>query len=62
MAIAITPNADALYTGTYGGGIFKSVDGGTTWAGANTSATIVRRVLALAIDPTTPATVYAGTE
>jgi len=71
-AIAIDPsNPSTLYAGTgypsfggafvgYGGGIFKSTDGGVTWAGVSNS--LGRSFIAgLAIDPHTPATVYAAT-
>jgi photosystem II stability/assembly factor-like uncharacterized protein len=42
------------------GGVFKSTDGGTNWSAANTGLTN-KRVRALAIDPTAPNTLYAGT-
>ena len=42
------------------GGVFKSTDSGGTWTAANTGLTS-RSVYALAIDPTSPATLYAGT-
>ena len=48
-----------LYAGT-AGGVFKSSDGGESWAAANTGLTNLS-VQALAINPTTPATLYAGT-
>ena len=41
--------------------MFKSTDSGSTWAAANTGLTNLD-VYALAIDPTTPATLYAGTK
>ena len=41
------------------GGVFKSTDSGATWAAANTGLTYPY-VYALAIDPATPATLYAG--
>jgi hypothetical protein len=60
------------YVGIPGGGVFKSTDGGGSWSAANTglplTCAIVRgiivpcRVSALALDPTTPAILYAGTE
>jgi photosystem II stability/assembly factor-like uncharacterized protein len=40
--------------------VFKSTDGGDSWTAVITGAT--RAVYALAVDPTTPATLYAGTE
>lgn len=48
---------DTVYAGTLGG-VFKSTDGGINWTAAcSTRAT----VLAIAIDPEAPATVYAAT-
>jgi hypothetical protein len=41
-----------------GGAVNKSTDGGNTWSFSSLSA----GVLALAIDPVAPATIYAGTE
>jgi hypothetical protein len=69
-AVAIDPTTPTtLYAGT-AGGVFKSTDGGGNWSAANTG--LVRNIpglpptipglLALAIDPTTPTTLYAGTE
>jgi photosystem II stability/assembly factor-like uncharacterized protein len=60
-AIAIDPSAPAtLYAGTWGGGVFKTTNGGTSWTAVNSGFTDPY-VLALAIDPSTPATLYAGT-
>src|SRR6266508_2539185 len=60
-ALAIDPVTPAtVYAGTYGGGVFKSVNGGVSWAAVNSGLTNLS-VYALAIDPVTPATVYAGT-
>jgi hypothetical protein len=41
--------------------VFKSTDGGANWATANTGLNNTSSVPALAIDPTTPTTLYAGT-
>jgi photosystem II stability/assembly factor-like uncharacterized protein len=41
------------------GGVFKSTDGGTTWSSANTGLAKID-IRALAIDPETPAVIYAG--
>ncbi|MBI4577995.1 MAG: hypothetical protein HY722_17170, partial [Planctomycetes bacterium] len=48
------------FAGTYESGLFKTTDGGASWSAANTglTSTIVR---ALAIDPSAPSTLYAGT-
>jgi hypothetical protein len=55
------PTPTTLYTGTvgYGGDVLKSADGGTTWSG--TRLTDLGGVSAVAIDPLTPTTIYAGT-
>ena len=61
FALAIDPATPAtLYAGTYGGGVFKSTNGGGNWSAVNTGLTNTN-VHALAIDPATPATLYAGT-
>ena len=61
-ALAINPQTpDTLYAGTYGGGVFKSTNGGTNWTAINTGLTNTN-VCALAIDPQTPETLYAGTD
>jgi N-acetylneuraminic acid mutarotase len=60
-ALAIHPQTpDTIYAGTYGGGVFKSTNGGTNWTAINTGLTNTS-VFALAIDPQTPDTIYAGT-
>lgn len=41
--------------------MFKSTNGGANWSAANTGLTKTD-VRALAIDPATPATLYAGTD
>jgi len=46
--------------GTSGGGIFKSTNGATRWSGFSNGLTN-KVVCAVAIDPVTPTTVYAGT-
>ena len=71
QALAIDPRTPAtLYAGSHSGvggalwkstGVFKSTDSGGTWVAANAGLTNVS-VQALAIDPTTAATVYAGTD
>jgi hypothetical protein len=68
LALAIDPSSPAtLYAGTADGrGIFKSRNGGESWSLINTGLTepgfpTVRPVVDLAIDPSTSATLYAGT-
>jgi uncharacterized repeat protein (TIGR01451 family) len=58
-AIAIDASG-VVYLGKAGGGVARSADGGATATTVNAGLTN-RFVLALAIDPVTPATVYAGT-
>jgi photosystem II stability/assembly factor-like uncharacterized protein len=67
-ALAINPaNPATLYAGTLGGGVFKSTDSGATWAVANAgtynygSGLTNLAINALAINPSNPATIYAGT-
>jgi photosystem II stability/assembly factor-like uncharacterized protein len=70
-ALAIDPTTPStLYAGTSGGGVFKSTDGGANWSAVNTglmnrsttNTSLPRAyVSALAIDPTMPTTLYAGT-
>ena len=48
-----------LYAGTFTDGVFKSTDGGATWALANAGLT-TPRVSAVAIDPSTPSTLYVA--
>ncbi len=58
LAVAIDPlDVDTLYVGTLWDGIFKTTDGGTSWINAGLSHT---SVFSLVIDPTNPATLYAG--
>lgn len=60
LSLAFDPSAPGkLYAGT-DSGVFKSKNGGVTWAAANTGLTRTF-VTVLAIDPSAPATLYAGT-
>jgi photosystem II stability/assembly factor-like uncharacterized protein len=68
-ALALNPrNPATLYVGTItavdgkgdvGAGVFKSVDGGDSWRPMNAGLTDAR-VSALALDPRSPGTAYAG--
>jgi hypothetical protein len=49
-----------LHTATWGGGVFKSTDSGGSWSAVNTGLTTLN-VWSLALDPTTPSTLYSGT-
>ena len=60
-SLALDPTTPStLYAGTYGGGVFKTTDGGGNWTAVNTGLTTLS-IFALALDPTTPSTLYAGT-
>lgn len=59
--LAVDPSSGALYAASYGGdrtGVLKSTDGGASWRLTGASG---RTVLAVAIDPRRPQTVYAAT-
>jgi len=69
-ALAIDPlNPSTLYVGAGPfPGLFKTTNGGGTWSSSSSGLTYVLNgqpatptVIALAVDPLTPATVYAGT-
>ena len=55
-----TPSPTTLYAGTYAGGVFKSTNGGASWSAINSGLSGVYDVVALAIDPMTPSTLYAS--
>ncbi len=60
-AIAIDPtNSNVIYVGAAQGGVWKTVDGGASWVPL-TDAECSLAMGALAVDPVTPSTVYAGT-
>lgn len=50
---------NAVYAGTDGSGIFKTWDGGSTWSNENNGLNITS-IGAIAFDPRTPGTAYAG--
>lgn len=59
--IAIDPvTTSTVYAGTSGGGVYKSLNSGSTWAPVNTGLTQLF-IVDLAIDPGAPGTLYAGT-
>ncbi len=59
--IVVDPtNSRIIYAGTFGSGVFKSVDGGKTWYSANAGISNLE-IMSLAIDPVHPSTIYAGT-
>jgi photosystem II stability/assembly factor-like uncharacterized protein len=59
-SIKVDPqNPSTIYVATEQAGMFKSVDGGSTWIAANEGLSSLG-VLSLAIDPAHPTTLYAG--
>lgn len=57
-ALAIDPqNANIVYVGTNGSGVYTTTNGGSTWSGGG--AGVVR---SLALDSHTPSIIYAGTD
>jgi hypothetical protein len=68
LALAIDPiTPTTLYAGTSDpagsgrGGVYKSTNGGASWTAVNTGLGQFPTVYALAIDPSIPTTLYAGT-
>lgn len=60
-AIAVHPtDPNTVYIGAVAGGVWKSVNGGTTWTSLNDFMGNLA-VCALVIDPNNPNTIYAGT-
>jgi len=53
-------NPQLLYAGTEGGGVFRSADAGATWTAVNAGLGNLG-LFTLAMDPSDPATLYAGT-
>jgi hypothetical protein len=60
-AIVVHPtNSSVIYSGT-NGGFFRSTDAGSTWTASNTGLPTNLFITAIAIDPVTTTTIYAGT-
>jgi hypothetical protein len=60
-AIAVHPtNPDTVYVGTSQGGLYRSLNGGTTWTPLMDSA-LTLAIGAVAIAPSDPTTLYVGT-
>jgi outer membrane protein assembly factor BamB len=60
-SILIDPaNPQKIYIGSVGGGVWISTDGGQSWQPGNDLMANLA-VCSMAMDPTTPATIYAGT-
>src|SRR5438445_3845521 len=61
-ALAIDPTkSSTVYAGGFGGGVFKSSNGGASWSAVSIGQ-IDPYVVALAVDPTNSSTVFAGTD
>ncbi len=52
---------DVVWVGTRDGGVFKTIDGGQTWAPSRESLTFYP-IRTLAVNPTIPSRLYAGTD
>lgn len=62
FAVAVDPSdSQILYAGTWGGGIFKSVNGGAGWTPASNGGLSNAYIFSITIDPATPKTLYAAT-
>jgi len=65
VALVVDPHTPlTLYVATQDAGVFKSIDGGASWIARNSGLPIDAvgfAMATLAIDPRTPANVYAGT-
>lgn len=61
LCIEVNPfDANIVYVGTYGAGVFKSLDGGRTWVRKSIGLGNLL-ISSLAIDPQNPRILYAGT-
>jgi photosystem II stability/assembly factor-like uncharacterized protein len=61
MAVAVTPEPrPAIYAGTFDGGVFRSTDGGRSWESRNRQL-LRGPIQALAVAPSDPGILYAGT-
>src|SRR5262249_10904214 len=58
-ALAAVPSSSVVYAGTKYGGVYKSTNGGGTWAPSNAGLG-APWVLSLAVTPAVPSTIYAG--
>ncbi|MDY6988040.1 MAG: invasin domain 3-containing protein [Thermodesulfobacteriota bacterium] len=72
LAVAPSPDANVMYAGTDGGGVYKSIDSGATWVnisrssenakqGQNWIDPHVKGNSAICVDPDDPNRVYVGT-
>jgi hypothetical protein len=62
-ALALSPGGPAtLFAASNGGGLLTSTDGGATWSAVSSSTFSDKYVSSVVVDPTNPATLYAGTD
>lgn len=60
-AMVVSPHdSNVVYAGTYGGGVYKSLDGGVSWISANHGLPQSASVMSMAIDPTNASRIYVG--
>lgn len=63
LALAVDPNhLQTLFAGSAGKGVYRSTDGGSTWAPANTGLPQPLTVKSIVPDPALPGQVYLGTD
>src|SRR5262249_862413 len=58
--IAVAPGSQTVYLGTAQGGVWRSLDGGTTWTSIFYNAQ-TQAIGALAVAPSNPTILYVGT-
>jgi len=61
ISLVINPLTPTTQYAGAGGGVFRSTDSGSTWSAPNTDFPQYTTAYCLAIDPKTPAILYAGT-
>src|SRR5712691_10631787 len=60
VCIAVDPsNPATVFAGTFGHGIFKTIDGAASWSDTTSNLT-ASTVSSLLVNPSNPATIYAG--
>jgi photosystem II stability/assembly factor-like uncharacterized protein len=61
-ALVLAPGGQGpLFAGTLGGGLFQSSDGGASWSASTSGFSGELYISSIAVDPTSAATLYAGT-
>ena len=61
VSVVYAPSSpNVMYAGTWGGGVYRSMDGGSNWEEANNGLGNLL-INAMAVDPKNPQVVYAGT-